>query len=128
MKGVKTFYNESLEKGEDFVVFGGPEESVNIMGELFWKNYDIKRAAKKISVRMIFNPSLREYGKNAENKFTEIRYFKRDFEPLTETHIQGDSVAVIVWTEEPVIFVMKDKLAADSYRKFFEDMWKQAKK
>ena len=112
---------------KDYVVFGAPQSSVEVMGDVFWANYNLKRIDKKVGVRMIFNPSLRAYGESSKNKFTEIRYFKRDFEPISETHIQGDMLAIIVWTEEPMIFVIKDKLAADSYRKFFEDMWKQAK-
>jgi len=47
---------------------------------------------------------------------------------MSETHIQQDLVAIIVWTKEPVLFLIKDKLVAQSYLKFFEKMWKQARK
>jgi len=46
---------------------------------------------------------------------------------MSETHIQGDEVGIIVWTKEPILFLIKDKLVAESYTKFFEKMWKQAK-
>lgn len=126
IKALKTFYNETL-KGEDYVTFGAPQESVKIMGETFWFNYNLKRAKGKIKIRMIFNSSIREYGERLKNRFTEIRYFSRDFEPLTETHVQGDKVAIIVWTEQPILFLIQDKFAAQSYGQFFEKMWKEAK-
>jgi hypothetical protein len=33
----------------------------------------------------------------------------------------------MVWTEEPFLFLIQSKEVADSYKKFFEEMWKQAK-
>lgn len=127
IKGVRSFYNLTLEKAKEYVVFGAPQESIDLMGELFWRNYNTKRIAKKMNARMIFNPSIRTYGETIKNKFTEVRYFERDFEPMTETHVQGDIVAIIVWTKEPILFLIKDKLVAESYTKFFEKMWKSAK-
>jgi sugar-specific transcriptional regulator TrmB len=126
VSGIKTFYNETL-KGEDYVVFGAPQESLNIMGELFWKNYNLKREENNIKVKMIFNPSIKAYGDSITDKYTEVKYFERDFEPLTETNIQGNKVGIIVWTEEPVIFVIEEEAVAKSYLAFFEKMWKQAK-
>ncbi len=128
VKGVRSFYNQTLEAGKDYVVFGAPQESIDVMGELFWKNYNLKREKKKMRARMIFNPSIRNYGEGIKDKLTEIRYFERDFEPLSETHVQDDIVAIVVWTKEPVLFLIKDRNVASSYLKFFDKMWKQARR
>ncbi len=125
IKGIKSFYNETLNNG-DFVAFGAPQSSIDTMGEHFWENYILKRKSHKIKARLIFNPSIKSYGEHLKNEITEIRYFDKEFEPLTETHIQGEIVAVIVWSEEPILFLIRDKLVADSYLKFFEKMWKVA--
>jgi sugar-specific transcriptional regulator TrmB len=126
-QGIRAFYKETLE-GTDYVVFGAPQDSIEVMGKTFWKNYDIKRMERKVKARMIFNPSIKNYGKTIVNKLTLVKYFDKDFEPLTETNIQGDKVGIIVWTEEPILFLIKDKNVANSYLKFFEDMWKVAKR
>ncbi len=126
VNGVKAFYNLTLE-GKDYVSFGAPQQSVDIMGETFWRNYNVKRTKKKIKVRMIFNPSLKEYGKSIQDKYTIIKYFERDFEPSSETHVQGDFVGIIVWTREPLVFLIKDKDTASSYLRFFEKMWARAR-
>lgn len=127
INALRSFYNETLKKG-DYVVFGSPQEAVDTMSALYWENYNLKRTQNKIIVKMIFNYSLRYHGKKLVNKFTKIRYFEKDFEPLTETLIQGDEVAITVWTKEPILFLIKDKQVANSYMKFFNQMWKTAKK
>ena len=127
IKGIKAFYRELLSFGKDYIVFGAPEESLRIMGEHFWLNFNLKRKDKRIHARTIFNESIRAYGAKIKNKLTTVRYFEKDFEPRTETNVQHDRIAIIVWTEEPVLFLIKNKVVADSYRNFFEKMWKEAK-
>jgi hypothetical protein len=108
--------------------FGAPQESIDIMGETFWRNLQVRRLEAGVSAKLIFNPSIKDYGETIKNKLTEIRYFERDFEPMSETHIQGDEVGIIVWTKDPILFLIKDKLVAQAYTKFFDKMWKSAKK
>jgi len=127
VRGVRSFYNETLQGG-DYVVFGAPRVSLGIMGETFWYNYNLKRKENKIRVRMIFNPSLKDFGESIKNRFTMVRYFEKDFEPLTETHIQKDKVGVIVWTEEPILFLIRDKFVAETYMAYFENMWDHSKR
>lgn len=127
VKGIKTYYKEVLEIGENYLVFGAPKESTEIMTKTFWLNFVKKKDERGIKARLIFNQSLKEYGYEIGDKNTRIKYFDKDFEPLTETTIQRDRVATIVWTEEPVLFLIQDKFVAESYKKFFEDMWKKAK-
>jgi sugar-specific transcriptional regulator TrmB len=128
VKGIKAFYYRGVENRQYTLAFGAPQESIDIMGEIFWRNLQAKRLARKVKAKLIFNPSIKEYGETIKNRLTEVRYFERDFEPMSETHIQGDEVGIIVWTKEPILFLIKDKLVAESYTKFFEKMWKQAKR
>lgn len=130
IKGIRSFYSQLIQRGQDYVSFGAPQESVDIMGEVFWMNLCQKVKDNKMKMRLIFNESIREHGKATKEGFpnvVQVKYFKEDFEPLTETNIQGDRVAIIVWTEEPLLFLIEDRFVADNYRKFFEDMWKRAK-
>ena len=74
---------------------------------------------------MIFNPSLRDFGETLKNQYTEIQYFEQNFEPLTETHIQQDNIAIIVWSNPPILFLIEDNIVAESYQNFFKKMWKE---
>ena len=122
IKAVKSFYNETLQSG-DYFVFGAPQESIDIMGIDFWKNYNLKKTQKNIKSYMIFNPSIKDFGEKISNKNTKVRYFNNNFEPKTEIHIQGDIVAIIVWIKEPLIFKIKNKTVSESYRKYFDFLW-----
>ena len=127
MQAARSFYAETLQGG-DYYVLGAPQESLDIMGELFWDSHHLKRKKNKQKAYLLLNSSLKKWGKQQKDNYTEIRYFDADFEPKTEIHIQQDIVAIIVWTQEPVIFKMKSETLSKSYKKYFERMWKLAKK
>jgi len=55
---------------------------------------------------------------------TQVRFTEKDFEELTETIICGNRVGIIIWLDNPFGFLIEDGLAARSYRKFFEILWK----
>jgi sugar-specific transcriptional regulator TrmB len=128
LKGLKTLYAELISNGKEYLCFGAPQESIDIIGDAFWRNFNVKLRENKIKTRMIFNHSIKAYGETMQSKIIEIRYFDEDFDPLTETDIQDDKVAFVVWKEEPVAFVIQDRIIADNYREFFEQMWKNSKR
>jgi sugar-specific transcriptional regulator TrmB len=126
--GIRAYHKEIIKNQKSYFIFGAPKQSVEIMGDHFWENFEVKRIDKKIKVSMIFNSSLEDFGKKHENKYTDIRIFDKDFEPLTQTDVHKDKVAIIVWSETPLLFLIEDKEVAKSYKQYFEKMWKIAKK
>jgi len=42
--------------------------------------------------------------------------------------IYGDKIANVLWSENPFAFVIQNKEIADSYKKYFNFIWKIAKK
>jgi sugar-specific transcriptional regulator TrmB len=127
VKAVKSFYEDVINNG-DYYVLGAPSESVEIMGELFWETHHMKMRKNKNHSFLLLNPSLKKWGNKQKGAYSEIRYFKKDFEPKTEIHIQNGTVAIIVWTEEPLIFLINNKSVYDSYKNYFNMLWKIAKK
>lgn len=126
--GVKALLNETLKKNYD--VFGGPQQSLSIMGELYWTNYNQKINENKIKTRMIFNENLRDWSKTIKsiNKSTTIRFLEKQFDNITENFVLDDCVIIIVWTQQPIGVALRDKFIASSYNNFFEMLWKLAKK
>ena len=108
------------------MVFGAHIKSLEIMGELFWKVYNKKKFRAKIYGKIIFNEKLRFFSEKIIDKYTKIKFFEKEFDPLTETHIQDNFVAIIVWSEEPIIFYIEDVEVVNSYKIFFEKLWIQA--
>jgi sugar-specific transcriptional regulator TrmB len=124
IKGIKELLNILLESGgKEHHTFGSSKDSL-MLGETFWINYHNKRSDKGIKAKLLFNESLRKWTKintypKAEYKFTET-----NFEPLTETIIRNDKIGVILWTEIPLGILIDSKVAAGSYEKFWNKMWK----
>jgi len=99
------------------------------MGLTWWYNLHKRRVANKLPSRQVFDESVKEAGKEIErNPLTKIRYVEKEFAQFQETVIVGDYVAIAVFTKNPYAFLIKDKAVADSYRKHFELLWKNAKK
>jgi sugar-specific transcriptional regulator TrmB len=128
IKGLKFVLKDTLEKGKEYYVFGAPKISLNMLGSAYWKNYNIKRKKKKQTVKMIFNDDLRNWSKQIKDKFTQIRFLPKQFDSLTETIIYENNVAIIVWTETPIVTLIRDKEVAKGYKQHFDILWKASKR
>lgn len=128
IKGIKELLYELLEAGgKEHLTFGSTRHSL-MLGEIWWENYHRKRASKGIKAKLIFNESLKFWKAEKRYSLTEIRYTKEGFEPLTETIIRNNKIGLIIWTEKPVGTLIINETAARSYEKYFEQLWKLAKK
>jgi len=123
-QNIRLFFQSILNEKKDYSVIGVPLESEHILGKTFWENFHIKQKELKIKAKMIFNPSLRYWKVNNPN--LQVRYF--EVEPITETIILGNKIAIIIWSQDPSVTIINNELVADSYRSFFNMLWKVAKK
>ncbi len=125
--GIKTVLNDQLTSGQDYISFGAPRESVDILGEHYWRNFRAKQAELGQKGKLLFNESLRYWGKEIPKELSEVRYLKNFSEPLTQTVVYGNKTIIIVWSEKPAALLIEDRNVADSYKEFFRILWKQAK-
>jgi sugar-specific transcriptional regulator TrmB len=127
IRGIKELLYLLLEAGgKEHHTIGSPIESV-MMGDAWWEQYHRKRATKGIYAKLLFNESLRKWGAEARYPKREIRYMREGVEPLTETIIRNDKVAIIIWTEKPIGVIIHNKAAAESYDRYFEMLWKSSR-
>ncbi|MDD5650752.1 MAG: helix-turn-helix domain-containing protein [Candidatus Nanoarchaeia archaeon] len=129
VRGIKEVYNIMINtKGKEYNTFGGGPITSKIMGFTWWLSLHKKRVANNLPSRQVFDESVREGGKDiAKNPLTKIKYVDKEFAQFQETVIVGDLVAIAVFSENPYAFLIKDKNVAESYRKYFELLWKMAK-
>lgn len=130
-KGFKTFYDwmlTEMKKGDTICILGVSKE-VNEKFGAYLLDYNKRRIALGIKMRIIYNQDSREFGKIREKmKLTEVRYMKKELETPAWIDIFGDYVVTINVHGEPLCFLIRNKETADSYRKYFEMIWKQASK
>ena len=127
IRGIKEMLLELLDAGgKEHNAYGSNKKSLMI-ADGWWEEYHKKRAKQGIKAKILFNKSLSPW--RAEKKYlkSKIRYTKEGFDPLTETIIRNDKIGIIIWTDKPLGTIIHQKEAAESYDKFFEMMWKQAK-
>ena len=129
IRGIKEVYSIMINAGgKEYNTFGGGPITSEIMSFTWWLNLHKRRIANKLPSRQVFDESVRKGGKEiAKNPLTKIRYVDKDFAQFQETIIVGDFVAIAVFSDNPYAFLIKDKNVAESYKKYFELLWKIAK-
>jgi len=130
VRGIKELLNLMLEtNSRDYFAYGGPQKAHELLNDIFWENFHKKRIKKEIKAQLIFHSSLKWWAKDLNRlSLTKVRTTEKDFEELTETVICGERVGIIVYLDRPFGFLIEEKTASRSYKKFFDLLWKIAKK
>ena len=127
IKGIKELLLELLETdGKEHHTFGSSVESL-MLGDAWWISYHKKRSAKGIKAKLIFNKSLEQWCDVNKYPNTTYKFTKLGFEPLTETIIRHDKIAIILWTKKPIGILIENAVAAASYDSFFKMIWNTTK-
>ncbi len=123
VEGIRELLRILLEAGgKEHHTFGSAKESL-MMGDEFWLEYHKERAKRGIKAKLIFNESLKNWVNKNKYPKVEYKFIKKDFEPLTETIIRNDKIGIIIWTKVPIGILISNKVAAESYDKFWKIMW-----
>lgn len=122
-KGVKSIFEDVL-KHKEYWVFGSSGKVKEKLGPYF-KLLQKRVKENNIKVRLLTGEKAR--GTDIPSH-AQTRYLPNEYTTLISTLVYADKVAIVSWTDNPVGFLMEDKRTADSYRKYFEFMWRAAKK
>lgn len=126
-RGIKELLNLMLETdSKEYLAYGGPIKSHELLEDFFWEGFHRKRIKKKIEAKLIFHSSLKSWANELNKKYslTRVKTTETDFEELTETIICGSRIAIIIYLDEPFGFLIDENLAAKSYKNFFNILWK----
>lgn len=128
VRGLKQLLTHMIDANADELLsYGGSAKSLELLGDVFWRNFHRKRLDRNIRARMIFHTSLSLKGQElSKYKNTQIRLTERTFEELVETFICGEKVAIVIYLDDPVGFLIEEPAAMKSYSRFFEIIWKSA--
>lgn len=128
MDGFKTVLEDilrSLKSGEEYHVIGwrGIFQSKAKHWSTHWNN---RRAKLGIKRKLVTNEKFIPTAKQLP--LTEIKYLRKEHDiPLT-TIIYADKVATRMWVvDKPYVILIKSKDAYDSFKKYFDLIWKIAK-
>lgn len=120
-EGLKTIFQDQLESKE-ILILGASNSAFEIL-PFYFKWYDLARRKKKIKVKIIANKQF-----NKPILLSEIRYLPEKYTNPLAINIYRDKVAIILWKKPPLAIVIKNEEIAESYKKYFELIWKSARK
>ncbi len=130
VKGFKTFYDwvlKELRRGDCIDILGVPREA-NEKFQAYLMDWNRKRIKLGINMRIIYNHDSKEFGKKREKmKLTEVRYMKKELETPAWVDVFKDYVVTINVHGDPICFLIRDRESAESYRKYFELIWRQSR-
>ena len=130
-KGMETVYKmlrEKLKKNDINYVIGANKGENTEQVKTFFNKHLKGLSEKGIKQKIIYNEEARgniEEQTKHPNLF-EVKYIQNT--TPAEINIWSDRVMTIILTENPTVILITDKKVADSYRVYFEILWKSAKK
>jgi sugar-specific transcriptional regulator TrmB len=130
-KGIKTFTDmmlSKLEKGETFYIMGAPNEANEALGAYF-KEWHKQRAKKGVHCKILYNQDAKERAKQISGiHLTEAKTLPENIATPALIDISKEYVATITFGDKPLCIVIKNKKIAESYKNYFELLWKTSKK
>jgi len=125
-EGLKNVFEDQLETKKEILIIGASPLAYDII-QFYFKWFDKSRVKHKIKTKIIFNKINDK--KIPKIPLSEIKYLPEKYSSPLAVNIYGNKVALILWSEQnPFAIVINQKEIAEGYRKYFELMWKSAKK
>ena len=122
-EGLKSIFRDQLDdnKQKEILILGASKSAFDVL-PFYFKWYDKDRAKKKIKVKIIASE---EFEKKIP--LSEIRYLPEKYANPLAINIYKDKVALILWRKNPFAILIKEEEIANSYRQYFELMWRIAR-
>lgn len=125
-KGLKSIAEDILNTKKVLLVFGAEGKFVEFFTH-YAEQWHMRRGKLKIRLKIIYNEKLRAKKSKAKFPLSHIKFNKNLYETPATTWIYGDKVAIIVWSEQPLVTLIRSKEVAKSYRQFFNVLWNNSK-
>ena len=119
--GLKSVFRDILRERADYLGYGEGERFQHVLPG-FYEQFRVQSEKLGIKLRLIFKKGVKISGR----KGLEVRYL--DYISPTTTFIYGNKIAIIIWEPQPTAIKITDRQTADSYRNYFEILWKNARK
>ncbi len=125
-RGIKAFFEMSLKSKEEILVAGYPPEASEYF-HAYFRDYHKRRIKKKVSGKVIYDYETWFSKKRGKRKYVQQRYLPKGIKTPAFLYIFEDIVGTIVFTkEQKLCFMIKNKEVSNSYKAYFNILWKQS--
>jgi len=122
LAGIKTVLWEMLKSKTEILDFGAEHKIKEFLAHDYIK-WDNERVKKKIKMRIVANIRI----KPTTLPLTAIKYVPEEFNSSVSTYLFDGKVALIMWVEDPLALIIEHKAVYESYKNYFEYLWKNAR-
>ncbi len=131
-KGFKGIYDRLLrvmKKGDTYYLFGARQigDPTNETLHIMFLNFHKQREKKGIKVKIVFNKDVKENVKKVAKELKYMDYRFIDANTNSFILIYDNRIVNFLYTEKLIAIETISKEVYESYKKFFEEMWKSAK-
>lgn len=125
-EGLKQIFEDQINIGEEILI-SASNIQINEILKFYFEQFDIKRKEKKIKVKIIFDSKILK-NKEIKNEiakipFVKIKYIDNFNSTQMSEYIYGNNVAIVVWSENPIAILIRQKEIADANKEKFELIW-----
>lgn len=121
LAGIKTILKEMLNSKTEILDFGAEYKIKDHLPSDYPK-WDKERVQKKIRMRIVANLNI----KPTTIPLTVIKYVPAEFNSSVSTYLFDGKVALIMWVESPMGIMIEHRPVYESYKHYFEYLWKTA--
>ncbi len=129
LNGIKAIREELMmdfKSGDTLFVLGAPKIA-NVKWEGWFLDFHKRRIQRKVKMRIIYNANAQEYGKiRKKMKLTDVCYLPNKLVSPNWIDIFPDAVLFVMVLKNPIAFVVRDTELANSFRSYFDIMWKNS--
>jgi len=131
--GMKTIFEDLIDecnKGEECFVFGASKGESEKQADIFFLKYSRLRAEKGIITKIVFNEEIKKR-KDRIDFFLKSKQYQIKFLKQTtpaEIMLYRNKSCIIILTKEPLIIRISSKEVTNSFKQYFDIMWKISKK
>ncbi|MBN2095402.1 MAG: helix-turn-helix transcriptional regulator [Candidatus Aenigmarchaeota archaeon] len=126
--GMKTYFNDMLAVGKNISCIGSTLQMIPVMQHrLFQFSKKFEKRAERINGRLLLT-DMEDVRKNAQevNKLypgTVFRFYPEEFFSPVSFNTYGDRLVQVIWGDEPLVIMIKDKCIAKAFKNYFEMIW-----
>jgi HTH-type transcriptional regulator, sugar sensing transcriptional regulator len=129
--GLKTIFEDLLEeckKGDKNYIFGASKGEKEQQADIFFLKYSKAREKKGIQTKIIFNEELKQTKRIKfflKSKKYQVKFLQQS--TPTEIMLYKEKSCIIILSKEPLVIRISGKEVTDSFKQYFEILWKNAK-
>ncbi|MBI2148425.1 hypothetical protein HYU23_02000 [Candidatus Woesearchaeota archaeon] len=126
-QALKTVFDDLIREGKE-IIFIGKFIEINELLNIYTSRFDAKRIEKKIYIKMLFDLESRKFILNKRIPLSEIKYLSSVINSNMSIYVYGNNISLIVWKDEPISIIIREKDMTDGFRSYFNIMWNISRK